>query len=185
MSATKKNPVASRGQAAVPDAYERHVLDAPLAVDGAAIHGLIVACPPLDVNSVYAYLLLCEHFSTTCVVARHGAAIEGFVSAYLPPGRDDTVFIWQVAVHENARGSGLARRMLAHLLERPALKAVRYLETTIGPDNHASRRTFAALGAALGAPCAERPLFDAALFGGASHEDERLLRFGPFHHPSR
>lgn len=41
--------------------------------------------------------------------------------------------------------------MLAHLLARPAMKWVRYLETTIGPDNHASRRTFAALGEALGA----------------------------------
>lgn len=168
-----------------PPGAANYVLDAPVVADGAAIHALIAASPPLDLNSVYAYLLLCEHFSATSVVARQGADIDGFVSAYLPPGREDTIFIWQVAVHERARGQGLARKMLAHLLARPAMKWVRYLETTIGPDNHASRRTFAALGEALGAPCTERPLFDVALFGGASHEDERLLRYGPFHFPSR
>ncbi|MGO3742168.1 diaminobutyrate acetyltransferase [Kerstersia sp.] len=167
-----------------PPEGQAHVLDTPVAADGAAIHALIAASPPLDLNSVYAYLLLCEHFSATSVVARRGAEIDGFVSAYLPPGREDTIFIWQVAVHERARGAGLAQQMLKHLLARPALKWVRYLETTIGPDNHASRRTFAALGEALGAPCTERPLFDVTLFGGASHEDERLLRFGPFHSPS-
>lgn len=152
----------------------------PDRTDGAAIHALIQACPPLDVNSLYAYLLLGEHFADTCVVAESdNGSVDGFVSAYVPPGRDDVLFVWQVAVHERARGQRLARRMLDALLARPALSAVRFIETTVGPDNAASRKTFAGLASGAGATLTESALFDASLFGGADHEDERLLRIGP------
>src|SRR5690606_39264906 len=72
----------------------------PRRTDGAALHRLVSECPPLDVNSLYAYLLLCEHFSATCVVAESaGGLIDGFISAYVPPTRPDVIFVWQVAVH--------------------------------------------------------------------------------------
>ena len=156
------------------------VFRAPRRADGAAIHRLISQCPPLDVNSVYAYLLLCEHFRHTCIVAELDGQIAGFISAYVVPGRDDTLFIWQVAVHDRARGRRLAGTMLNELLERPDLTDIQYLETTVGPDNHASRRTFQALAERLDAAVVERPLFGQQLFGGEAHEDEMLLRIGPF-----
>lgn len=158
-----------------------HLFRTPRVADGAAIHGLIAACPPLDVNTIYAYLLLCEHFAQTCVVAESpGGVIDGFVSAYVPPGQSRRLFVWQVAVHERARGQRLARRMLHALLRRPALADIRHLETTVGPDNHASRRTFTSLAADLGAHVAEQPFFGKQLFGGAEHDDEMLIRVGPF-----
>lgn len=170
-------PLSSHLRGAAPPG---HLFRTPRRADGAAIHRLISQCPPLDVNSVYAYLLLCEHFRHTCIVAESGGRIDGFISAYLPPGRDDTLFIWQVAVHDRARGRRLAGAMLDQLLERPALAGIRYLETTVGPDNLASRRTFLSLAARMDAPVTERPLFVQQLFGGAAHEDEMLLRIGPF-----
>ncbi|OZI23498.1 diaminobutyrate acetyltransferase [Bordetella genomosp. 9] len=157
-----------------------HLFRTPRVADGAAIHALVAACPPLDLNTVYAYLLLCEHFAQTCVVAESpDGGIDGFVSAYVPPGQSQRLFIWQVAVHERARGERLARRMLHALLRRPALAGIRHLETTVGPDNHASRRTFTRLAADLGAPVAEQPFFDRQLFGQAEHDDEMLIRIGP------
>lgn len=156
----------------------------PRRTDGAAIHRLITECPPLDVNSLYAYLLLCEHFSETCVVAEsRGGGIDGFISAYVPPNRPDVIFIWQVAVHTRARGQRLGRAMLRALLQREALKHVRHLETTVGPDNQASRRTFTGLAGELGAHISEQPFFDRQLFGGADHDDEMLLKIGPFSLP--
>lgn len=153
----------------------------PRRTDGAALHRLISECPPLDVNSLYAYLLLCEHFSTTCVVAESaGGRIDGFISAYVPPTRPDVIFVWQVAVHARARGQRLGRAMLRALLQRDELKHVRHLETTVGPDNQASRRTFIGLAGELGAHIAEQPFFDRQLFGGADHDDEMLLKIGPF-----
>jgi len=135
----------------------------------------------LDLNSLYAYLLLCEHFSHTCVVAESaGGCIDGFISAYVPPARPTVIFIWQVAVHARARGQRLGRTMLNELLRRQELEHVRHLETTVGPDNQASRRMFSGLAAELGAHISEQPFFDRQLFGGSDHDDEMLLKIGPF-----
>src|SRR3546814_4423027 len=104
----------------------------PHKTDASGIHRLISECPPLDLNSVYTYLLLSEHFSRACIVAGRGDTLDGFVSAYLPPERPGTLFVWQVAVHARARGQGLARFMLTELLQRPGLAAIQYIETTVG-----------------------------------------------------
>lgn len=155
-------------------------LGRPHRADGAAIHRLISACKPLDLNSSYAYLLLCEHFAKTCVIARVASRVVGFVSAYVHPERTDTVFVWQVAVDASMRGTGLASAMLRELLARPALAGCRYLETTVSPSNAASRRLFHALARALGAPQSENLLFAEEDFGGDDHECEMLIRIGPF-----
>ncbi len=158
---------------------ETHTLRLPVRQDGYAIWQLISQCPPLDLNSVYSYLLLCEHFRHTCVVADAAGHINGFVSAYLPPEKKDTLFIWQVAVHERGRGQGLGQRMLQSLLQRPELAHIKYLETTVGPDNAASRRMFAAVARTQGTSIDESPLFEPELFGSEAHDDERLLKIGP------
>lgn len=156
------------------------VLGAPGVRDGAAIHQLVEACKPLDLNSTYAYLLLCEHFADTCVRAEREGRTVGFISAYRPPRRDEVVFVWQVAVAEEMRGQGLARTMLEHLLARPALRGCRYLETTVSPSNEPSRRLFHGLARELKAPVTERVLFGEKDFGKAHHECETLIRIGPF-----
>ncbi len=148
--------------------------------DGAQIHRLIEQCPPLDLNSQYAYLLLCEHFSPTCVLAQADHQVLGFISAYMPPAQADVLFIWQVAVHPQARGRGLGLSMLQTLLRRPHLSHIQFIETTVSPQNQASRGLFAALATALQASIQELPLFDRHLFAGHGHDDEPLLRIGPF-----
>jgi L-2,4-diaminobutyric acid acetyltransferase len=148
--------------------------------DGAAIQQLIQDAPPLDVNSTYAYLLLCLHFRDTCVVAEQNGQLAGFISAYVPPRHPDVLFVWQVAVHPSARGKRLGAAMLTELLARDAVAPVRVVETTVSPDNAASRRMFARLADDLHAPLEEQALFPPTLFGGADHDDERLLRIGPF-----
>src|SRR5690606_23753072 len=90
----------------------------PIPEDGAAVHALIASSPPLDVNSTYAYLLLCHHFRETCVVAELNGRLVGFISGYIPPTQPDTFFVWQVAVHSQVRGSGLGTSMLRYLLQQ-------------------------------------------------------------------
>ena len=170
---------------ASPRDRDMHWLRAPEASDAADIHRLISRCPPLDLNSVYTYLLLSEHFRQTCIVAGAEDRLLGFVSAYLRPQRPDVLFVWQVAVHAEARGRRLAHHMLTRLLQREALARVAYIETTVGPGNRASRSVFERLARDLSAPLNESPLFDAGLFGGQSHDDEPLLRIGPFRSPGR
>ena len=110
------------------------VFRAPQLDDAKHIHALIQACPPLDVNSLYVYLLLAHHHSSTCVLAQQPEGpLQGFVSAYVPPQSPDVLFVWQVAVHDSARGAGLGKKMLGSLLSRPGLEAIRHIETTVGP----------------------------------------------------
>jgi L-2,4-diaminobutyric acid acetyltransferase len=147
---------------------------------GVQIHQLVAACEPLDLNSRYAYLLLCEHFADTCALARMGDQVVGFVSAYRPPERADTIFVWQVAVDAGIRGKGLAASMLHEILRRPQVRGCRYLETTVSPSNTPSRRLFHGLAQRLNAALTESPLFAEDAFGEQDHECEMLIRIGPF-----
>lgn len=52
----------------------------------------------------------------------------------------------QLYVADDARGQGLGRRMLAHLIEYSEQSGVWTLQAVVFPENQASRRLFAALG---------------------------------------
>lgn len=110
--------------------------------DGAAIWELIRECKPLDENSVYCNLIQCDHFRNTCVVVELEGKIVGWVSAYIVPDDPEAIFVWQVAVSKDARGMGLGRRMLQHLIERKVCKDVTRLQATITRDNEASWALF-------------------------------------------
>ncbi len=150
------------------------------AKDGFCLYRLVERCKPLDLNSVYHYILLADHFGATCVMAEAAGEAVGYISAYIHPQRPDTVFVWQVAVDSRMRGQGLGRKMLMELLVRDELRDVSFLETTITPSNTASRRLFAGLAKGLDAHLEESEYFTAELFGGTAHESENLFRIGPF-----
>ncbi len=154
----------------------------PRPPDGRHVSALVRACPPLDVNSTYAYLLVCSHFAGTSVVAERGGDLIGFVSAYRRPDDPEVIFVWQVAVAAAARGQGLASRMLDEILARPGCCGVRHLETTITPSNGPSWRLFRALARGRGARCDRAAGFDREALGG-DHEDEQLVRIGPLDEP--
>lgn len=167
----------------VPIAREMPItLQRPTVSDGMAVHRLIAACPPLDRNSAYCNLLMCTHFAATSIVARRGGQLVGFIAAYPPPQEQGKLFVWQVAVADTARGQGLAGRMLIDLLARPACAQVQFLQTSVTPDNTASRALFAALGRRLSAPVTERLWFARERDFGGAHADELLLEIGPFFH---
>lgn len=151
----------------------------PAVAHGADIHRLVSECKPLDLNSTYAYLLLCTHFAETCVRAEREGKTVGFISAYRPPQRQGVLFVWQVAVAAGMRGRELAKSMLRELLRREALGDCLYLETTVSPSNQPSRRLFHALARELSAPVVESVLFSELDFGAGHHEQETLIRIGP------
>ncbi len=148
--------------------------------DGWGIYELIKACPPLDVNSAYAYLLLATQFRDRCAVATlDDGEIVGFVSGYIKTNASDTFFLWQVAVGEKARGTGLARKLVETVLRREHQAGVRHLETTITPDNDASWGLFRRLAQRWQAPLNSREYFSEEQLGG-EHDPENLVRIGPF-----
>jgi L-2,4-diaminobutyric acid acetyltransferase len=119
------------------------------------------------------------HFDQTSAVAETGRDVVGYVSAYIPPHQQDTLFIWQIAVHPIMRGRGLATTMLKNILKRRSLSYIKFVEATITPSNKKSRYLFQGLAEQLKADYKESIFLDSKLFGDSYHEEEKLLRIGP------
>lgn len=147
----------------------------PRPEDGAAVWALVRECPPLDANSIYCNLLQCDHFADTCIVAERAGEVVGWVSGYIPPSAPDTLFVWQVAVSQAARGAGLGRRMLSGLLARRACARVARLQTTITHDNAASWALFSGLAARSGGTLSSAPHFERRAHFDGRHATEHLV----------
>lgn len=195
MSTSARGPVPGAAEAAADDPSDdlrgvspipsdRTLLRAPAVADAAAIWRTARDAGTLDLNSPYAYLLLCHHHADACVVAEDDTGIAGFVVGYRPPTTPDVVFVWQVAVAPRRRGGGLASRLLDHLLAQARPLGVQYLEATVTPSNAASRRLFGALARRSGGDLQVTGLFTAEQFPSPGHEDEHLFRIGPLPVPA-
>lgn len=153
----------------------------PAKNDGAAVWELIKGTKVLDLNSSYSYLMWCDIFSETSIVAEKDGEIFGFISGYKNPNNPNKLFIWQVAVDVSARGNGLATKMLRQLLKRKASKNIDYVEATVSPSNQPSQSLFKGLAKKLDTDCHISEYFIADDFPAEEeeHEDELLFTIGP------
>lgn len=158
---------------------ERITLRPPTLDDGMAVFRLVENSPPLDTNSSYCNFLQCSHFANTSVAADANKRLVGFISGYIIPDRPDTLFIWQVAVAEQARGLGLASRMLEHILARHQCANVAYIETTITKNNQASWALFTRLAKNQSTDLNSAEWLDKDAHFSGLHESESLVRIGP------
>lgn len=156
-------------------------LRAPLGTDGSRVWALIAATPALDGNSLYANLLQCADFSTTCVLAEREGDVVGWMSGYVPPAEPNTLFVWQICVSEAARGQGMARRLIVDALARPCNAHIRQIACTITEDNAASWALFSAVARALDAPLQQTERFDRDAHFAGQHASELGVIIGPFH----
>jgi L-2,4-diaminobutyric acid acetyltransferase len=160
----------------------KHLIESPTKADGAALWRIARDSRKLDLNSPYAYLLWCRDFADSSVVARAAGAAVGFVIAYRKPAEPDTALVWQVAVDASQRGKGLAGALLDELFGKLVEDGVRYLETSITPDNDASIHLFGSFAKRWNAALESSELFGASDFpddGEGAHEPEDLYRIGP------
>lgn len=153
----------------------------PRPEDGASLFDLVRTSGALEANSAYAYVMACDHFAGTCLLALREGRAAGFVLAFVSPARPDAVFVWQIGVAPSERGRGLGQTLLKRLIAAPACRAVSHLEATVAPSNRASQALFTGFARSLGVPCAISAAagYGAALFPG-THEAEPLYRIGPF-----
>lgn len=151
----------------------------PSVQDGPGIWSLVKESGVLDLNSAYSYLMMCKFYSDTCIVAEHDNKIAGFVTAFNPPSKPDTIFVWQVGVAKSFRGKGLATILLKELLQRKSGQNVRFLEATVSPSNVPSQSLFRGLARDLNTQCEVTECFSEKLFPGDGHEAEHTFRIGP------
>jgi L-2,4-diaminobutyric acid acetyltransferase len=142
------------------------VLREPTVADAAGIRRLVVCSRRLDVNSPYAYLVLC----------RDGRAV-GFLTGYMRPAAPDTFFSWQSAVDSTVPVPGLAFAMMTTVVDRVRARGARFFETTINPDNRAVVMLIRKLARRYRATPEISVLFDERTLG-PDHEPEVLYRFG-------
>ncbi|MFT6510859.1 MAG: L-2,4-diaminobutyric acid acetyltransferase [Parvibaculaceae bacterium] len=156
----------------------------PKSNEGLQVHDLIHAGGGLDANSLYCNVLMAHHFAATSAVAVSRDDIVGFVTAYRPPDRDDTLFVWQVGVDGAWRGKAIARRLLLSILDRGSCQSVQYLTATITPTNEASWALFESAAQALNTSLSKAPLFDSEMHFGGRHESETEIKIGPISRPT-
>ncbi|WP_199431418.1 diaminobutyrate acetyltransferase [Qaidamihabitans albus] len=159
------------------------VIENPSKADGAALWRIARDSQKLDLNSSYTYLLWCCDFADTSVVARVDGEVVGFVIGYRRPVAPEAALVWQVAVDASQRGLGLAGKLLDALFTRLVDEGVRYLDTTITPDNQASIRLFESFAKRWNAALERSELFAAAEFPD-EHEPEDIFRIGPLVRPN-
>lgn len=150
--------------------------------DGMELWKLVKESGTLDVNSAYCYIMLCDYFADTCIVAEHNRNIIGFVSALRPPDMPETLFVWQIAVRDRYRGRGIAEALLRTLYDTACRDQVRFIETTITPSNTASQRLFAKMAKTWKSALVTKEGFASQLFPDGAHETEKLIRIGPLPH---
>lgn len=157
---------------------ENIVFSKPTKKDGAAMWKLVTNST-LDTNSSYKYILMSEYFQDTCVVAKENNQVVGFITAFIPPKKPDTVFVWQVGVDSSQRGKGIASKMLHYLLESEQCKHVSYMEATITPTNKASQSLFQRLARDFNTEINSSEFFTEEIFPGDEHEEELKFVVGP------
>ena len=146
---------------------------------GYQISELIKNSPPLDLNSTYLYFIQSHYFNKTCAIAVNEIdRVIGFVSGFQDPRKKDTLFIWQVAISKDARGNGLASKLIHFILqEHPHMQ---FIETTITKDNTSSISLFNKISQELYTNIIEEPFLDKTKHFLNQHDSENLFRIGPF-----
>ena len=151
--------------------------------DGQKLHALVAQCPPLDTNSAYLNFLQCTHFADTSVAVESHSQLYGAITGYYQPEAPDTLFVWQVAVAQAARGKGLAKKMLCHLVDAGLGGGLKFIETTITRDNRASWALFEGLADYYQVSLTSNIWLDQSEHFAGLHDSEYLVRIGPFNSP--
>lgn len=148
----------------------------PRKEDGLAVFNLVKNSPPLDLNSSYYYFMMCADFADTSILAEQDGEIIGYISGYIPPNDPTTLFIWQVAVAQSARGKGLATALLSTLVnEIKEAAKITQITTTISPSNKPSQTLFIRYAESNSVSLIKTPFLEAEDFGpGEGHEAEIL-----------
>ncbi len=110
--------------------------------DSAAVLKLIEKCRPyVAPYNVYAYWILENYYSSTCIVAEENNNIIGFVSG-MPSLDKGSIFIWQICVHSDYRGKGISVLLLDTLIKKAKELEFKKIELSISDSNDISQSLF-------------------------------------------
>lgn len=85
-----------------------------------------------DLRSLHL-LALVKEFGSTCLVARAQDGIRGYVIGFVTPA--GTGYVHLIATRDDARGTGLGRRLYAAFVEAALRHGARQLKAITSPGN--------------------------------------------------
>jgi GNAT superfamily N-acetyltransferase len=88
-----------------------------------------------DLRSLHL-LAMVQEFGSTCLVARGGDGIRGYVFGFVTP--DGTGYVHLIATRDDARGGGLGRRLYAAFAEAAERQGARRLKAITSVGNAGS-----------------------------------------------
>jgi len=150
----------------------------PSVEDGPAVWQLVQAAGTLEVNTAYFYLIFCEEFQNSCLVAEQAGQMVGVVLGFRRPKSIETLFCWQIGILPSARGQGLAKQMLNAWLRLAGNESVTRVQASVAEDNDASDRLFRAFARDLGVQCTVTPWLTPQLLP-SGHSAEPLYDISP------
>lgn len=146
--------------------------------DTGDVYDLIGRCAPLDQNSIYCNMLQVYHFKQTSTVAEGpDGKVWGFVSGYSVPERPRTLFVWQVAVSQKARGMGLGKEMIYDIFRRN--NDLFYIQATVNRENGPSWGMFKKISKDLDSEINLKLLLTKEEHFADEQDDEILIEIGP------
>jgi L-2,4-diaminobutyric acid acetyltransferase len=116
--------------------------------DAATLLALAKQCPPLDVHTPYTYWTLSRYFGGTSFVAEVDGRAVGFITSVVS---GSTLFVWQIGLLAEHRGSGAAGSLLEAVHRRAVELGLSDIETTITASNGPSNGLFRAYAEKYGA----------------------------------
>lgn len=146
--------------------------------DGKNIWDLVNKTDVLDLNSSYSYIMWCDKFADSSIVAYKNDELVGFIKGFVHESQGKQVlFIWQIAVVESVRGEGLGTKMIQAVLEHTK---VEYLEATVTPSNTASNNLFKGIAEKFNATYQLNEYIKSDDFPSVEdEEEEKLYHIGP------
>jgi L-2,4-diaminobutyric acid acetyltransferase len=160
---------------------DEFIFRSPLPYDGKHLYKLAIESNSLDVNSEYAYILLGCHFQESCAVVEHKKKIIGFASGYYLPSakvasgiREESLFIWQIAISHEYRRLGLAKKLVLELLRRPSSQTISAIRASVTSLDSASAKLFRKLAGGLGAEFSHDEFMEKEMFS-TDHDTETLI----------
>ncbi|MDY6932190.1 MAG: GNAT family N-acetyltransferase [Halobacteriota archaeon] len=114
--------------------------------DAEEIEKLAMRCPPLrgSISGTYEYLALC--FRRYFLIAEAGGEIIAFLVGFPNLDVEGEIWIYQIAVCEEERGTSLARELLTEEMKRFASDGYNVVKARILEDNNCSLGLFKKLG---------------------------------------
>ena len=154
------------------------ILREPKLEDGIAMYTLAMNSEKVDPLSQYGYLLFTQHFKETTAVAEKDGQVVGYLFGYIMPKKQDTLFLWQMEIHQSCQKLGLSLALAREIIERPFCDKIQYICGTVEEGNVPSRAFLKGLGRSYGCELQEKPFFLDEHFA-FPHDDEPMIYMGP------